>query len=65
MDGREEFVSEKEEHQFIIDDQNLCCLCGSKLSFQHKVDYMTMQVREDADCPSCHIRLKTRDHSLQ
>ena len=69
MDGSKEkqvqFESQKYEHQFIIEDQNHCCLCGSKLTFHHKIDYMTLKVQEDADCPSCKIRMKTKDHGLQ
>jgi len=66
MEGlQKEFISEKTEHQVYIEDQNHCCLCGSKLTFEHKVDYLVMQVREDADCPTCHIRLKTKSHVLQ
>ncbi len=65
MEGRKQYVSKKKEHQIIIDDQNHCCLCGSKLVFKHKIDYLSFDVREDADCPSCGIRLKTRNHRLQ
>lgn len=67
MEGQnqKEYNSKKNEHQIAIDDQNHCCLCGSKLVFKHKIDYMTLDVREDADCQSCGIRLKTRSHRLQ
>lgn len=65
MEGNKEYLSPKKEHQYIIEDQNTCCLCGTKLVFQHKIDYMTLKVREDADCPSCRVRMKTRDHGLQ
>lgn len=60
-----QFESDKHEHQFFIEDHNFCCLCGSKLVFHHKIDYMTFKVQEDADCPSCRIRMKTKDHGLQ
>lgn len=65
MDGQKEFLSKKKEHQPIIEDQNHCCLCGARLSFKHKVDFLTLHVREDADCPSCGIRMKTREYKLQ
>ena len=69
MDGmkqkQNEFESQTHEHQFIIEDQNFCCLCGSKLKFHHKIDYLSLRVQEDADCPSCKIRMKTKDHGLQ
>lgn len=65
MNARQEFVSRKKEHQVFIADQNQCCLCGSKLVFKHKIDYLSLQVREDADCPTCCVRLKTKSHGLQ
>jgi hypothetical protein len=60
-----EFTSEKNEHQPYIADMNHCSLCGTKLAFKHKVDYLALSVQEEADCPSCRIRLKTRDFGLQ
>lgn len=48
-----------------LDDFTRCCLCGTELTFRHSVDYATLSVREDAHCPSCSIRLRTRDHTLQ
>ena len=65
MDGQKDFTSRKKEHQATIDDQNHCCLCGTKLTFKHTVDFMNLQVREEADCTVCQVRLKTKDFSLQ
>lgn len=64
MDRRENFVSKKKEHQPILSDTNECCLCGSKLVFKHEVDFLTLKVREEADCPTCQISLKTKDFPL-
>ena len=60
-----EFTSEKSEHQPYIEDMNHCSLCGTKLTFKHKVDYLALNVQEEADCQSCSIRLKTRAYGLQ
>ena len=65
MEGLKQYFSKKKEHQPIIDDQNSCCLCGTKLIFKHKIDYLTLDVREEADCPTCGIRMKTKNHRLQ
>ena len=65
MDGQNDFFSLKKEHQPIIEDQNFCCLCGTKLAFKHKVDFLTLKVQEEADCPSCRIRMKNKEHVLQ
>lgn len=65
MVERKEYCSKNKEHESVLQDQNHCCLCGAKLSFKHKVDYLTLQVCEEADCPDCKIRMKTREHVLQ
>ena len=51
--------------QEFVQDQNHCCLCGTELSFNHKMDHLTLTVVEDAKCGTCHISLRTRSHSLQ
>lgn len=60
-----QYVSNKEEHEVILDDENNCCLCGSTLNFKHEVDYITLQVKEDAHCPSCQIQMKSKSFSVQ
>jgi len=65
MDQRKNYASHKEEHQPVIEDQNTCCLCGSELVFKHTVDFATLQVREESECPSCLVKMKTKDHTLQ
>ena len=63
--GAKEFTSEKTEHEPILVDENSCCLCGSNLKFEHKVDYLTLRIQEDAHCPSCRIQMKSKEHTLQ
>ncbi len=65
MEDSKTFEGTSDEHQYFIDDQTLCCLCGTKLDFKHEVDYMKLTVREDADCPCCKIHMKTKEHTLQ
>jgi len=65
MDRNKEYLSEKKEHEAFLIDQNHCCLCGTRLSFKHLVDFETLKIQEDADCPKCQIRLKTKNYSLQ
>ena len=59
------YMSDKSEHEIILDDENNCCLCGSNLKFNHAVDYLTLMIKEDAHCPSCNIKMKSREHVLQ
>jgi hypothetical protein len=65
MDLGKEFRSKKKEHESAIDDHNRCYLCGSRLKFRHDIDYLLMVVREDSDCPSCRIQLRSKEHTLQ
>lgn len=51
--------------QEFIQDQNHCCLCGTELKFAHKTDHLTLTIVEDAKCDTCHISLRTRNHTLQ
>lgn len=51
--------------QEFLQDQNHCCLCGSELKFDHRMDHLTLTVVEDAKCDDCHISLRTKTHSLQ
>lgn len=60
--GQEDQMSPIQE---FVQDQNHCCLCGSELSFTHKMDRLNLTVVEDAKCGSCHISLRTKTHSLQ
>lgn len=59
------YISLKQEHEVVIDDANNCCLCGSSLAFNHKIDYLTLTIKEDAHCPSCQIQMKSGEHVIQ
>jgi hypothetical protein len=50
--------------QEYMQDQNNCCLCGSELTFSQKIDHLSLTVVEDARCGSCHISLRTKNHTL-
>ena len=47
-----------------IEEHNTCCLCGTDLNFKHAVDHLSLSVKEDADCPSCLIKMRERTHKL-
>lgn len=63
MDSKEETI-EYNFREMMIEEQNTCCLCGGDLIFKHDVDYSTLTVHEEADCPGCKIRLKTKTFGL-
>lgn len=47
-----------------LDDYHHCCLCGSELVFTHNTNFIALDVKEEAFCPSCNIRTKQNDHRL-
>ena len=52
------------QEQFLMDYNN-CCLCGDELIFSHVTNFIRQEVKEEAHCPSCKIRTKEHNHSLQ
>ena len=44
------YMSIETKHEAVLEDQNRCCLCGTDLKFQHKVDYMTLKIEEKSNC---------------
>lgn len=68
MDNIKDFDAETEtanQMEFAVEDHNTCCLCGSELKFQHRIDYLTLEVKEESHCPSCRIQMRSRDYVLQ
>lgn len=59
------YMSIDKNHEAVLEDQNCCCLCGTDLKFEHKVDYITLKIEEKSKCPSCQIDLRQRDFTLQ
>lgn len=49
----------------IVESLDTCCICGTKLQFQHKTDFILWVVREEAFCNSCGIRNKVNSFILQ
>ena len=47
------------------EDYNTCSLCGTELVFTHVTNFLYGQVDEEAECPSCQVRMKKQCHSLQ
>jgi hypothetical protein len=49
----------------IIETMESCYLCGSKLQFSHRTDYLALQVHEEAKCSQCGIKSKVSSFILQ
>ncbi len=48
-----------------LQDVNHCCLCGHQLKFDHLVDFIQLNVIENASCSPCKIQLRKRFFTLQ
>ncbi len=59
------YESKRIEHQWIIDEENTCPLCGTALEFQHDIDPLSLQVEEKGHCTSCKITTKAKLSPLQ
>jgi hypothetical protein len=42
-----------------------CAICGTKLRFTHRTDYLKFEVEEEASCPQCGIQNKVAKFILQ
>jgi len=49
----------------LIESIDSCCLCGTKLKFQHQTDFVLWEVQEEGHCPACGIRNKVNKFVLQ
>ena len=54
----------KKKHEEIIEKENCCSICGSKLEFSHFIDYSMYHVKESATCKECGVRYQIRGFSL-
>lgn len=55
----------KLEADELIELVDSCCLCGSKLWFNHATDFKKQEVHEEGRCPTCGIRNKVNTFTLQ
>ncbi len=54
-----------EKYVVFVENENNCPLCGSGLELTYNSNYQTREMKEDANCPSCKIQIKTRTFSIQ
>lgn len=67
MDAHNEndWTQEELHREIKIQDENDCPLCGGPLHYSHTTDHVNWLVKEEAGCPHCFIRMKTKVHVLQ
>jgi hypothetical protein len=51
-------------HEEILEQYNTCCICGSDLFFNHRLDYALHSIAEESHCPTCGIRNRESQHII-
>jgi hypothetical protein len=51
--------------QRFIESQNHCALCGSELKIKVESYLEDYYLREEAECPSCNIKTRVKNHKIQ
>jgi transcription elongation factor Elf1 len=76
MDGQDTKTSSKVIAQFhivdtispveqFLEDYHQCPLCGTEMVFTHVTNFVNEEVKEEAHCSPCQIRVKSNQHQLQ
>lgn len=52
------------KHREFIISQNNCVLCGTVLELKHIVEVGVDEVKEEAFCPHCDVKTRSRTHVL-
>ena len=42
-----------------------CAMCDSTLEIRHEINKNDLKIKEEAHCPSCGIRVRSKQHLLQ
>ena len=54
-----------ENEQLFIETQNQCALCSSDLNITVESYLEDYYLREEAECPTCKIKTRVKNHKLQ
>ncbi len=66
FDNFDESFNEPEidKYRDFILSQNNCTLCGSQLEVSHKTNETLGTIKEEAQCPSCEVRIRARTYTV-
>jgi hypothetical protein len=65
MDMQKGFPTLDQPIECVLETLNCCCLCGTKLIFQHTTNFIDHKVTEKGSCPSCGVKTKENEFVLQ
>ena len=47
-----------------MSEHTTCAMCDTKLEIRHEINMNDLKVKEEAHCPSCGIRVRSRHHLM-
>jgi hypothetical protein len=53
MNTQKGFATPELSNEELLSNLETCALCGEKLRFTHRTDYLTLEVHEEAKCLTC------------
>ena len=56
MNTQKGFATPALPYEEIISNLETCSLCGSRLRFVHRTDYLNLEVHEEANCTACGLK---------
>lgn len=56
--------SEKPKHHDYIIAQNNCVLCGTVLELRHLVNHTELEITEEAHCPHCNVKARSKKFNI-
>jgi DNA-directed RNA polymerase subunit RPC12/RpoP len=49
--------------RYVAEHSN-CAMCDTKLEIHHEINLNDLKVKEEAHCPSCGIRVRSKQHLM-
>ncbi len=55
---------EPHELRKFMTEYTMCAMCDTKLEIRHEINTNDLKVKEEAHCPSCGIRVRSKHHLM-
>jgi hypothetical protein len=65
MNTQKGFATLQISQEELITHLESCALCGEKLKFSHRTDFLRLEVSEEASCGTCGVRKLPSQFILQ
>lgn len=58
-------MAEVERREAFKEAVNKCPICGSRLSFEYRTDFLKNSIHEEAQCEKCAVKIREEEHEVQ